>query len=189
MIDEIPAFLDFLNHRTMSTQEESRMWFNEHLLKTEALNKLIYNSRPGIEKEIYEHLKTIFFEFGESEVMMTPTNANDLFLKKKQDISYLSRIFRENMNVKPYVNHEGKEAVKTYEIPYWLTDSEGNIERGRHKFKGRPFVFTAEHILDKQDLLQWRDIMAKGENSSTRSDSRQLTIEILPEGVEDNLPF
>jgi hypothetical protein len=186
MIDEIPAFLDHLNHRKMKTSEESRMWFNEHLLKTEALDKLIHNSRPGIEKELYEHLKTIFFEFGESEVYMTPTNANDIFLKKKQDISYLSRIFRENMGVKPYTNDEGKEAVKSYFIPYWQTHPEGNIERATYKFKGRPFVFKAEKILDKADLIQWREIVQKQEPATKQP--AQLEMD-LPEGSEYDIPF
>lgn len=87
MIDEIPAFMDFLQKREMHTKNESRMWFNENLLRTEALEKLIQNSRPGIEKELYEHLKQIYFEFGESEVLMTPTDANNFMLKK-------SRMFR-----------------------------------------------------------------------------------------------
>ena len=184
MIDEIPAFLNFLNNRQMSTSEESRMWFNERLLRTEALEKLIHNSRPGIEKELYEHLKSIFFDFGESEVLMTPTNANDIFLKKKQDISYLSRIFRENMRVKPYVNEEGKECVKTYQIPFWLVDLEGNIHRAAHKFKGRPFVFKAEKILDKADYQIWLEIMSKPDKQPDK-----LPDVIIPDSLEETLPF
>jgi hypothetical protein len=186
MIDEIPTFLNFLNHRTMNTHQESRMWFNEHLLKTEALDKLIHNSRPGIEKELYEHLKTIFFEFGESEVLMTMTDANEIFLKKKHDISYLSRIFRENMGVSPYVNDKGKIVVKAYKIPYWFTDNEGDIKRGEHKLVGRPFVFKAEKILDKADLIQWREIVQKQEPATKQP--AQLEMD-LPEGSEYDIPF
>ena len=186
MIDEIPAFLDHLNHRKMKASEESRMWFNEHLLKTEALDKLIHNSRPGIEKEVYEHLKTIFFEFGESVVYMTPTNAIDIFLKRKQDISYLSRIFRENMGVDTYKNDEGKEAVKSYVIPFWQTNADGSIERATYKFKGRPFVFKAEKILDKADLIQWREIVQKQEPATKQP--AQLEMD-LPEGSEYDIPF
>lgn len=184
MTDEIPAFLDFLNKRDMSTNYESRMWFNESLLKTAALEKLIHNSRPGIEKEIYEHLKTIYFDFGESEVLMTPTNANDIFLtKKKQDINYLTKIFRENMGVDTLKTEDGKGIVKTYCIPYWQTDLEGNINRATHKFKGRPFVFEAKNILDPSDLDQWLEIVKK-------PDGIQLVIEpLIPEDLEDKLPF
>ena len=189
MKEEIPAFLDYLNHRAMSTTNETRMWFKKELLKTEALEKLIHNSRPGIEKELYEHLKSIFFDFGESVVMMTPTNANDIFLKKKQDISYLSRIFRENMKVKTYVNDEGKECVKNYCIPYWFTDLQSDITRQTYKFKGRPFVFEAEKILDRSDLRQWREIMAKGEVTAPQPEEAKPEPVVLPDGIEIDLPF
>ncbi len=45
MEKEIPHFLYFLQHRGLSTQNESRMWFNPALLETPALNKIKkYNS-------------------------------------------------------------------------------------------------------------------------------------------------
>ena len=199
MIDEIPAFLDFLNKRQMHTQEESRMWFNEKILKTDALDRLIQNSRPGIEKELYEYLKSIYFEFGDEVVYMTPTNANDLFLKRKQDISYLSRIFRDNMGVKPYADSEGKEKVKAYSIPYWGEDEHGNLSRKEHKYKGRPYVFPAEKVLDKIDLKLWLDMQTKEEVTKEPEPSpyKQLTIHEgiereesgIPADLKDDLPF
>lgn len=199
MIDEIPAFLDFLNKRQMHTQEESRMWFNESLLRTEALDKLIQNSRPGIEKELYEFLKTIYFEFGDDTVYLTPTNANDLFLKRKQDISYLSRIFKENMGVKPFSNNEGKEVVKAYAVPYWGDDGNGNLIRMEHKYKGRPFVFPVEKILDKSDLKVWRELQYKEPEpkESLNPPVKQITLEEaierekngIPKELKEDLPF
>jgi phage/plasmid-associated DNA primase len=45
MEKEIPHFLHFLLHRELSTQNESRMWFDPALLETSALNKIKkYNS-------------------------------------------------------------------------------------------------------------------------------------------------
>jgi hypothetical protein len=182
MIDEIPAFLFFLNNRQMFTSNDSRMWFAEHLLKTEALEKLIHNSRPGLEKEIYEKLKTIFIEFGESEIYLTPTNANEM-INKKQDISYLSKIFKDNFGVKPYTDSEGKPTVKSYSIPYWGTDASGDPVRMEHRYKGRPFVFRAEEILDKSDLELWRDI--KG---AAKPEPETNTVNI-PENVQMDFPL
>lgn len=48
---EIPAFLYFLQHRSMATKEESRMWFKPTLLKTEALNRIIRNNRDRVESD------------------------------------------------------------------------------------------------------------------------------------------
>lgn len=158
MIEEIPAFLYFLNSRKMFTNNESRMWFNPRLLKTEALEKLKQNNRPGIEKEIIEYLKTIYFEFGETEVLLTPTDINNFVLKRKQDNSYLSRILRENMKVHPWKNSDGREATKAYSIPYWGTDDTGEVIHRHHKLKGRPFVFNMNEILTPYDLANWRAI-------------------------------
>ena len=46
---EIPAFLHFLANRTLSTEKESRMWFNPKLLETDALRKIIRSNRLEIE--------------------------------------------------------------------------------------------------------------------------------------------
>ena len=43
--DEIPAFLYHLQHRNLTTKEESRMWFSPSLIRTEALEKIIRCNR------------------------------------------------------------------------------------------------------------------------------------------------
>jgi len=188
MIEEIPAFLDFLNNREMVSKNVTRMWFDEKLLRTEALDKLIHNSRPGIEKELYENLKTIFLEFGEEEILITPTNANELFLTKKQDQSYLIRIFTENMGVKKYANPDGKEVTKNYIIPYWKTDTDGSIVRSEHKYVGRPYVFKAIDILDKYDLKQWEQLNGALPGETVEApkpiEAKQITIQDEIQKVE-----
>ncbi len=52
--DEIPAFLHFLANRRLSTERESRMWFNPKLLHTEALQKIIRCNRNRLEIEMAE---------------------------------------------------------------------------------------------------------------------------------------
>ena len=56
---EIPAFLHFLQHRQLSTEKESRMWFNPKLLETDALRKIIRNNRNRLEIEMGELLLDI----------------------------------------------------------------------------------------------------------------------------------
>ena len=46
---EIPTFLHFLCNRTLSSEKESRMWFNPKLLETDALRKIIRSNRLEIE--------------------------------------------------------------------------------------------------------------------------------------------
>ena len=56
---EIPAFLHFLQHRQLSTEKESRMWFAPSLIRTEALEKIIRCNRSRIELDMAELLLDI----------------------------------------------------------------------------------------------------------------------------------
>lgn len=51
---EIPAFLYYLQRRTLSTQEESRMWFSPKLTETVALKRIIRCNRNKLEIEMTE---------------------------------------------------------------------------------------------------------------------------------------
>ena len=61
---EIPAFLHFLQHRKLSTEKESRMWFNPTLLHTEALQKIIRSNRNRLEIEMHELVLDIMDSVG-----------------------------------------------------------------------------------------------------------------------------
>jgi len=61
---EIPAFLHFLQHRTLSTEKESRMWFAPSLLHTEALQKIIRSNRNRLEIEMHELILDIMGSVG-----------------------------------------------------------------------------------------------------------------------------
>ena len=57
--DEIPAFLYYLQHRTMATKKESRMWFSLQQIETEALRKIIRSNRNRLEIEMADLLLDI----------------------------------------------------------------------------------------------------------------------------------
>ena len=61
---EIPAFLHHLQHRTMATKKESRMWFAPSLLHTEALQKIIRSNRNRLEIEMCELILDIMDSIG-----------------------------------------------------------------------------------------------------------------------------
>ena len=52
--EEIPAFLFFLTQRELSTEKESRMWFNPKLTHTAALQKILRSNRNRLEIEMAE---------------------------------------------------------------------------------------------------------------------------------------
>ncbi len=61
---EIPAFLYHLQHRQLSTEKESRMWFAPPLLHTEALQKIIRSNRNLLEIEMCELMLDIIASTG-----------------------------------------------------------------------------------------------------------------------------
>ena len=61
---EIPAFLYFLTQRKLSTEKESRMWFNPKLLHTEALQRIIRSNRNRLEIEMSELILDIMASTG-----------------------------------------------------------------------------------------------------------------------------
>ncbi|WP_300762916.1 primase-helicase family protein [uncultured Parabacteroides sp.] len=61
---EIPAFLYHLQHRQLSTEKESRMWFAPSLLRTEALQKIIRSNRNRLEIEMCELMRDIMASTG-----------------------------------------------------------------------------------------------------------------------------
>ena len=61
---EIPAFLHHLQHRQLSTEKKSRMWFTPSLLHTEALQKIIRSNRNRLEIEMHELVLDIMDSVG-----------------------------------------------------------------------------------------------------------------------------
>ena len=59
LIEEIPAFLYFLQHRTLTTQNVSRMWFSPKQTETAALLKIIRCNKSKFEVEAAELIKEI----------------------------------------------------------------------------------------------------------------------------------
>lgn len=59
LIEEIPAFLYFLQHRTLTTQNVSRMWFSPKQTETVALLKIIRCNKSKYEVEAAELIKEI----------------------------------------------------------------------------------------------------------------------------------
>lgn len=56
---EIPAFLYFLQHRQLTTRQESRMWFSPKLTETPALLRIIRCNRDKHEVEVMELIREI----------------------------------------------------------------------------------------------------------------------------------
>jgi hypothetical protein len=100
---EIPAFLHFLNTREMTTKNQSRMWFTNKQIRTEALQRVIRRSRNWLEVEMSEILLGIMDDFGWDEVDMC---INDIipFLTKsgyRVNRASIKKVLKEIWKINP----------------------------------------------------------------------------------------
>jgi len=100
MLEEIPDFLSFLNHRKIICPRVNRMWFDEDLLRTEALKRVILNSYSTAKKELTHHLKETFLDFGVQEILMTCRAIRDNYFRHKEE-NYIYRVLKDEMKMIP----------------------------------------------------------------------------------------
>lgn len=163
--EEIPSFLSFLSNRKLKTDRLTRMWFDPVLLRTDALRKVIANSRPTIQKELHFYIKDAFLDFGIKKLMMSLQDIHRVVLNNKFERSYLEKVLEENMQADKFhelddtkqdlFGNPGK-IYKTvrYSYPRWEKRYENNIEKTERvdvKCNGRPYLFLREDFVSAAD--------------------------------------
>lgn len=106
LIEEIPAFLYFLQHRTLTTQNVSRMWFSPKQTETAALLKIIRCNKSKYEVEAAELIKEIM-ECMEIDSFSFCLNDLLILLNLSQvriDKHWLRKIVTENWKLAPAPN-------------------------------------------------------------------------------------
>lgn len=182
MIDEIPGFLHYLNHRKLTTQNEDRMWFKPEIRRTEALAKLIEANKTRIESEIQYTLKEMFTQFGFRIIMLSPEAINIVLFNKKYPTPYLAKEIQKFFKPIPYVNAHGVQVSHRFYWPKWNTDNENEIDRSV-KFTGRPYMFRREDFLTEAEIksLEKTDLVI--------NDFSELTEEAWLIQLAQSLPF
>ena len=114
---EIPAFLYHLQHRSLSTEKKSRMWFAPSLLHTEALQRIIRSNRNRLEVEMHELILDIMdrvgsdtFSFCPDDILVLLTNSH-----VKAERHQVRRVLQERWKLKPAHN---TLTYTTYQVDY-----------------------------------------------------------------------
>ncbi|WFE83097.1 primase-helicase family protein [Parabacteroides chongii] len=114
---EIPAFLYHLQHRSLSTEKKSRMWFAPSLLHTEALQRIIRSNRNRLEVEMHELILDIMdrvgsetFSFCPDDILVLLTNSH-----VKAERYQVRRVLQERWKLKPAHN---TLTYTTYQVDY-----------------------------------------------------------------------
>ena len=103
---EIPAFLYHLQHRKLSTEKKSRMWFAPSLLHTEALQRIIRCNRNRLEIEMHELILDIMDRVGTDTFSFCPDDILILLVNShvKAERHQVRRVLQERWKLKPAHN-------------------------------------------------------------------------------------
>lgn len=102
MAKEIPYFLYFLLHRELSSQHESRMWFNPALLETPALNKIKKYNSSKIEIEMASYCSDVMDLLGQNTFQGCPKDFLDVIRNTglKADVTQIRNILKDNWGLR-----------------------------------------------------------------------------------------
>ena len=137
---EIPAFLHFLQHRQLSSEKESRMWFTPSLMHTEALQKMIRSNRNRLEIEMQELILDIMDSVGTDTFSFC---YNDLLLllvhsQVKVEKHQVRKVLQECWKLTPAPN---TLTYNTYQVDYTRECRYSPIRR-----IGRFYTVTREQL-------------------------------------------
>jgi len=108
MAIEISHFLHFLLSRQLSTQNESRMWFNPADLETPALQKIKKYNTNKIEIEMAAYCSDVMERLGQDKVVCCPKDFMDELRDTglRADITQIRNILKDGWNVHSEKNGE-----------------------------------------------------------------------------------
>ena len=137
---EIPAFLYFLQHRTLFTKKESRMWFAPKLTFTPALQRIIRSNRNKIELEMSELCLEIMEQMVVTELSFCINDMVCLLnnIGCKADKSQVRRIVQDIWKLTPASN---TLTYLTYQMDYNSLRNYSPIKR-----TGRYYTITRKQL-------------------------------------------
>ena len=137
---EIPAFLYFLQHRTLSTNKESRMWFAPQLTFTPALQRIIRSNRNKLELDMSELCLEIMEQMAVTELSFCINDMVCLLNNTgcKTDKSQVRRIVQDIWKLSPASN---TLTYLTYQMDYNSLRNYSPIKR-----TGRYYTVTKEQL-------------------------------------------
>ena len=141
---EIPAFLDYLLHRSLSSEKVGRMWFSFDSYHTKALDRIVANTRGRLEQQMTDLILDIMDSCRVDEIQLCPKDMLNLMAAKgyhgRHDIDLLSirKVLRDVWRLKPVDNGL---TYNTYQ--YSPTQSEGYM---KVQEVGRFFTITRNFI-------------------------------------------
>lgn len=151
MHEEIPAFLFFLNSRKISAPHKTRTWFDEDLLKTDALRRLKMEQRPRPIKLVEEFIKEMMIDYKMERVVISAQQLTERVPGLKKYESNLKNIILNDMAADLTRDANGNASPMRYKLPRIIHTMEGEAVTVWDRHLSRAFVFRAADYLNEQE--------------------------------------
>jgi hypothetical protein len=135
---EIPAFLNYLSNRKLSTENKSRMWFTPHDIKTSALEKLVRFNSSKLEIEIANILLNLIENLDIEKLDFSFTDLQNILnkFKVKYDAVEIKNIVRDNWKLEQAKNSNQYQKISiTNDLDLYQ-----NIGKGRYYSISKTFL-------------------------------------------------
>mgnify|MGYP003113814282 CR=1 FL=1 len=137
---EIPAFLNYLKKRKLSTKHQTRMWFSADQIETPALKKLVQNNRNRVERELAGILIMVMENHDLEQLDLCPLDAFNAISKTRlrTDLTQIRKILKKDWKLE---NQSNSNNYRKFVI--W-SDGSTNFQDA----KGRYFTVNKSFLVE-----------------------------------------
>ncbi len=140
MMEEIPAFLYFLEHRTLYYPQKTRLWFDESIYETPQLMKIKERTEPQLIRNIKDIIKEQF--------LMQKKEYIRLSLKVITEIVARQFKYADKIKIGEYLTDKGYKLHNASNFEYHLSFN----EECHYYTKDRYYEFYVHDWLEDEDL-------------------------------------
>lgn len=142
--EEIPAFLHLLNTRQITHPKETRSWFSDTVIETDALKAVIKDTKPTYQKVIDDFIEECFLTFNKDILEFSP---KDIYDQVKDDYKYLSKLkIQQYLKKTRGMENERLKKYWRYNLGIFYTQdpNEKSLDLCKKYITGRPYIFYRE---------------------------------------------
>lgn len=132
---EIPAFLYYIQNRTITYPKKSRQWFAYELTRTKAFEALCENQKPRCQKILEQWINDTVTDFGLSELKMTKSALIDILPELRKWENQINDTLKR-------IGCEKQTKTERFKIPYWgKNEFDGELSQREMEHIGKPFIY------------------------------------------------
>lgn len=132
---EIPAFLYYIQNRTITYPKKSRQWFAYELTRTKAFEALCENQKPRCQKIIEQWINDTVTDFGLNELKMTKSALIDILPELRKWENQINDTLKR-------IGCEKQTKTERFKIPYWgKNEFDVELSQRETEYIGKPFIY------------------------------------------------